>query len=138
MQASKFTSATLTAHGNEAPTRIRMGCSGSTFQKGPISACTISMILRPWLSHSTPGPEKPSAGKHQRRLSTNCYARAILRVLRRTIESAQYAAAPRFNHRRLWNTGSPAFAGDDGWEFGAFVFTTHLRILAARGARGVH
>jgi len=25
----------------------------------------------------------------------------------------QYAAAFRFNHRRLWNTGSPAFAGDD-------------------------
>jgi hypothetical protein len=25
----------------------------------------------------------------------------------------QYAAAPRFNHGRLWNTGSPAFAGDD-------------------------
>jgi len=24
-----------------------------------------------------------------------------------------YAAAHRFNHRRLWNTGSPAFAGDD-------------------------
>src|SRR5262245_24131687 len=25
----------------------------------------------------------------------------------------QYAAAHQFNHRRLWNTGSPAFAGDD-------------------------
>jgi hypothetical protein len=25
----------------------------------------------------------------------------------------QYAAAYRFYHRRLWNTGSPAFAGDD-------------------------
>jgi hypothetical protein len=25
----------------------------------------------------------------------------------------QYAAAYRFNHRRLWNTGSRAFAGDD-------------------------
>jgi hypothetical protein len=25
----------------------------------------------------------------------------------------QYAAAFRFYHRRLWNTGSPAFAGDD-------------------------
>jgi hypothetical protein len=25
----------------------------------------------------------------------------------------QYAAAYRFNHRRRWNTGSPAFAGDD-------------------------
>jgi hypothetical protein len=27
----------------------------------------------------------------------------------------QYAAASRLNHRRLWNTGSPAFAGDDEW-----------------------
>jgi hypothetical protein len=25
----------------------------------------------------------------------------------------QYAAAFRFNHERWWNTGSPAFAGDD-------------------------
>ena len=25
----------------------------------------------------------------------------------------QYAAASRFDHRRLWNTGSPAFADDD-------------------------
>jgi hypothetical protein len=31
------------------------------------------------------------------------YARAI-----------QYAAASRLNYHRLWNTGSPAFAGDDG------------------------
>jgi hypothetical protein len=28
----------------------------------------------------------------------------------------QYAAAYRFNHRRLWNTGSPAFADDDSRE----------------------
>src|SRR5260370_39679956 len=28
----------------------------------------------------------------------------------------QYAAASRFYHQRLWNTGSPAFAGDDGRE----------------------
>src|ERR1700739_2033453 len=27
----------------------------------------------------------------------------------------QYAAAFRFYHERLWNTGSPAFAGDDDW-----------------------
>jgi hypothetical protein len=25
----------------------------------------------------------------------------------------QYDAAYRFNHDRLWNTGSPAYAGDD-------------------------
>jgi len=33
------------------------------------------------------------------------------RVLRRTIESAQYAAAYRLNRRRLWNTGCPGQAG---------------------------
>jgi len=26
----------------------------------------------------------------------------------------QYAAASRLKHSRFWNTGSPAFAGDDG------------------------
>jgi hypothetical protein len=28
----------------------------------------------------------------------------------------QYAAASRFDYIRLWNTGSPAFAGDDRLE----------------------
>ena len=32
----------------------------------------------------------------------------------------QYAAAFPFYHRLLWNTGSPACAGDDGKEGGAF------------------
>src|SRR5690349_15548177 len=31
----------------------------------------------------------------------------------RLVRGIQYAAAPRFNHCRLWNTGSPAFADDD-------------------------
>src|SRR6266705_5252804 len=30
----------------------------------------------------------------------------------------QYAAASRFHRSRLWNTGSPCQAGDDGWEYG--------------------
>jgi hypothetical protein len=32
-----------------------------------------------------------------------------------------YAAAFRFDHRRLWNTGSSAFADDDDRECGAVV-----------------
>ena len=31
---------------------------------------------------------------------------------------SQYAAASRLDHDRLWNTGSPAFAGDDSCVFG--------------------
>jgi hypothetical protein len=30
----------------------------------------------------------------------------------------QYAAAHRLNHKRLRNTGSPAFAGDDSYKLG--------------------
>src|SRR5436190_19867430 len=41
----------------------------------------------------------------------------------------QYAAASRFYHRRLWDTGSPAFAGDDK--------RMCVRILATRCARGL-
>jgi 5-formyltetrahydrofolate cyclo-ligase len=33
------------------------------------------------------------------------------------MRSIQYAAALRFWHERLWNTGSPAFAGDDSANF---------------------
>jgi len=42
----------------------------------------------------------------------------------------QYAAPYRFNHWGLWNTGSPAFAGDDDQVW--------LRDLAAQCARGLH
>jgi hypothetical protein len=33
-------------------------------------------------------------------------------VMPREKRGIQYAAALRFNRRRWWNTGSPAFAGD--------------------------
>jgi pimeloyl-ACP methyl ester carboxylesterase len=36
-----------------------------------------------------------------------------LAVVARLDRAIQYAAAYRFSHWRLWNTGSPAFAGDD-------------------------
>jgi hypothetical protein len=34
-------------------------------------------------------------------------------VIARLDRAIQYAAAYRFKHACLWNTGSPAFAGDD-------------------------
>jgi hypothetical protein len=34
-------------------------------------------------------------------------------VIARLDRAIQHAAAYRFKHGRLWNTGSPAFAGDD-------------------------
>jgi predicted membrane protein len=40
--------------------------------------------------------------------------RALSTVIVRPDWTIQYAAASRFILRRLWNTGSPAFAGDDG------------------------
>jgi hypothetical protein len=55
----------------------------------------------------------------------------------------QYAAASRFYYRRLWNTGSPAFAGDDSRKRNGFNYQTaqqHSRnefALAARSARGL-
>src|SRR6185436_633461 len=44
----------------------------------------------------------------------------------------QYAAASRFQHCRLWNTGSPAFAGDDEWA------SIQLRFHAALGGGARH
>jgi hypothetical protein len=40
-------------------------------------------------------------------------ARSITIVVARLDRAIQYAAAYRLNSYRLWNTGSPAFAGDD-------------------------
>jgi len=37
----------------------------------------------------------------------------ILAVIARLDRAIQYAAAYRFNNDGLWNTGSPACAGDD-------------------------
>jgi hypothetical protein len=36
-----------------------------------------------------------------------------LGVIARLDPAIQYAAASRLKHFRLWNTGSPDFAGDD-------------------------
>jgi hypothetical protein len=45
------------------------------------------------------------------RLGRRKFITAVIVRLDRTI---QYAAASRFYHQRVWNTGSPAFfAGDD-------------------------
>ena len=38
---------------------------------------------------------------------------AIVRRHATRMRGIQYAPAYRFNRGRLWNTGSPAFAGDD-------------------------
>jgi hypothetical protein len=38
-------------------------------------------------------------------------------VFARLDRAIQYAAAYRFNRQRLWNTGSPAFAGDDSGNY---------------------
>jgi hypothetical protein len=43
------------------------------------------------------------------------------------MRGTQYAAAFRFYHRRLWNTGSPAFAGDDSGKCDAL----HATVIAS-------
>jgi hypothetical protein len=65
-------------------------------------------------------------------VALRCLARPRPTNTRRTprMRGIQYAAASQFYHWRLWNTGSPAFAGDDSWGWG-----THLRDPAARFAR---
>ncbi len=47
----------------------------------------------------------------------------------------QYAAAYRFNHNRLWNTGSPAFAGDDSW--GCDALSQSRGLIRPRFARNL-
>src|SRR6266436_1886818 len=46
----------------------------------------------------------------------------------------QYAAASRLNHCRLWNTGSPAFAGDDKRNSNPLELQSHQRRIAQDGA----
>src|SRR3954447_17693033 len=90
------TSATLTAPGSAARTRIPTACCASTFQREPISACMMPRSLRPSRSPSMRDPERPLAGKRPPRLWTNSSEPSIQgsrqRVLRRPLESAQYAA----------------------------------------------
>ena len=45
---------------------------------------------------------------------------------------------PLFDDGRLWNTGSPACAGDDDGKFARSVHHIRLRVPAARCARGFH
>ncbi|EJN14507.1 hypothetical protein PMI42_01917 [Bradyrhizobium sp. YR681] len=41
----------------------------------------------------------------------------------------QYAAAFRLNHSRLWNTGSPAFAGDDQRVWDCYILSNACRSI---------
>ncbi|PJG50574.1 hypothetical protein CVM73_35575 [Bradyrhizobium forestalis] len=43
----------------------------------------------------------------------------------------QYAAASRLNHNCLWNTGSPAFAGDDSERVAARVRPSRPRLTSS-------
>src|SRR3954471_24179799 len=90
------TSATLTAPGSAARTRIPTACCASTFQRELISACMMPMSLRPSRSPSMRDPERPLAGKRPPRLWTNSSEPSIQgsrqRVLRRPLESAQYVS----------------------------------------------
>src|SRR5215204_1139159 len=90
----RSTSATLTAPGSAARTRTPTGCCASTFRRAPTSACTAPRTLRPWRSPSTPGRERPLAGEHLPRLWTSSSDPVTQAVLRRPLESAQYASGP--------------------------------------------
>src|SRR5271155_4183918 len=91
-RACESISAILTAHGNAAPTRTLTDCCASTSPKGPISACTAPTRLQPWPPPSTRGPERRLIGRHpQRRLTGFSYQPTKI-VLRRPLESAQYAS----------------------------------------------
>src|SRR5580693_9830865 len=92
-RACESISAILTAHGNAAPTRTLTDCCASTSPKGPISACTAPTRLQPWPPPSTRGPERRLIGRHpQRRLTGFSYQPTKI-MLRRPLESAQYACA---------------------------------------------
>jgi hypothetical protein len=106
--------------------RMRQGCVESSSQlrcpergyeynclsrrrnRDRISTCKLNVRL--FTQRGTKGPIIPGV---------SCCHSARLPNSRHTPRKrgTQYAAAYRVNHRRLWNTGSPAFAGDDsrGW-----------------------
>src|SRR3954462_9320134 len=71
-----------------------MGCCASTSRKAPISARTVPKRLRPWRPPSTPGPETRLLGKHPQKCLTSCFNQTTKTVLRRPLESAQYASEP--------------------------------------------
>src|SRR5690242_6015367 len=55
-------------------------------------------------------------------------------VVARLVRAIQYAAAYPLNHEPLWNTGSPAFAGDDSGECDEHFQTQVGRVGKAKRA----
>src|SRR5215213_7256152 len=92
--ACKSTSAIPTAPGSAARMRTPTGCCVSTFRRAPTSACTAPTTSRPWRLLSTAGRERPLAGKHRPRLWTSSSDPVTQAVLRRPLESTQYASGP--------------------------------------------
>ena len=67
-----------------------------------------------------------------------CRGNALPRLLRCHAprkRGIQYSRGLSIELCRLWNTGSPAFAGDDSYRFNFQTAKTHARFLAARSAR---
>lgn len=79
-------------------TNENTGCRASISQKAPISACTVPRRLPLWRLPSTRGPARASTGKRRQRRLMSWFFRPTKTVLRRPLESAQYAAE---RYRRL-------------------------------------
>jgi transposase InsO family protein len=70
--------------------KIPMGCCGSTFQKGQILAVTRQQSWMQLHIRSTQDLGKHSAGKLPLKFSTDSLQCSMTKVLRRSVESAQY------------------------------------------------
>jgi hypothetical protein len=81
-----------------------------------MGAIGTRLSLRPLLEERA--ERDPKLGRF---MSRECEAMlALTFVIARLDRAIQYAAAPQLKHGRLWNTGSPACAGDDT-EYMVFV-----------------
>src|ERR1700734_3126680 len=80
------------ARGSAAQTRTPTACCDSTSQKAQISAGTHVMSSMPSPTCSTPDRARLSVGKLLQKCSMTSSAKRIKMVLRRPVESAQYAS----------------------------------------------
>ena len=131
--ACRSTSPTRTAPGNGAPTRTRTDSFASTFPRArtcPAGKATSSRPLR----HSTTGPAKHSAGRHQPKLSTSIYYRSKKPVLRRPVEPGQYTSIKLTT--RLLRAGVEASMGSVGDSYDNALAENLWMLIKTEGLRG--
>ena len=82
--------------------------------KATVEGAIANHLQERFVANCSELKDRHSEPRHRHCERSEAIHSATQRIVIPAKAGIQYAAAYRFNHCCLWDTGSPAFAGDDG------------------------